>query len=147
MSNIIGPDGFSGCFRCGFVWRARNPDVARCARCKSLLWDSPVIRPVRRGSGLGIHEIVEPKREALEVALMQAKARNPRVFGSIARRAGTRRSDLDLLIDFEPEASLFDQVGLSIELEKLFRRRVDVVDPGGLHWLIRPQVLFEAVPI
>jgi predicted nucleotidyltransferase len=50
-------------------------------------------------------------------------------------------------VDFDPEASAFDQMKLIADLEDLFGRTVDVAEPQGLHWLARPQVLFEAVPI
>jgi predicted nucleotidyltransferase len=102
---------------------------------------------VRRGSGLGITEIVEPKRRDLEAILRKNKARNPRVFGSVARNQATRTSDLDLLVDFDSGASVFDHAGLISDLEELFRRKVDVAEPAGLHWLVRPQVLFEAVQV
>jgi uncharacterized protein len=147
VSNTIGPGGLSGCFRCGFVWKPRRPDAQRCPRCKSRLWDAPTLSPVRRGTGLGVAEIVAPKREELEGILRRNKARNPRVFGSVARNEATRKSDLDLLVDFDQGASAFDQMGLMLDLEKLFRRKVDVAEPSGLHWLIRPQVLFEAVGV
>jgi uncharacterized protein len=147
MANIIGPSGLSGCFRCAFVWSPRTSNPRRCPRCKSLLWDSPQIRPVRPGKGLGIDEIIKPNHAALTKALVRHRARNPRVFGSVARRGAGKRSDLDLLVDFEEGASAFDQFGLMADLEDIFRRKVDVTEPGGLHWLIRAQVLFEAVPI
>jgi len=145
MSNQLRPTGLSGCYRCGFVWKPRNPEARRCPRCKSQLWDAPLLRPVRRGSGLGVAEILEPKRRQIEEILRKNKARNPRVFGSVARNQASKRSDIDLLVDFDEGASLFDQVGLIQDLEKLFRRKVDIAEPAGLHWLIRPQVLFEAV--
>ncbi len=147
MSNRIGPGDLSGCFRCGFVWSPRDPEVERCPRCKSKLWDSPVIRPVRRGTGFGITEIVAPKRKALDTVLRENKARNPRVFGSVARNEARATSDLDLLVDFDDDATAFDHMGLLADLEELFERRVDVTEPSGLHWLVRPQVLFEAVPV
>ncbi len=81
------------------------------------------------------------------IVLRKHRARNPRVFGSVVRSEATKRSDLDLLVDFDPGASAFDQIELKMDLERLLRRRVDVVEPAGLHWLIRPQVLFEAVPL
>jgi uncharacterized protein len=102
---------------------------------------------VRRGSGLGIEEVVRPKRPELDRVLRRHKARNPRVFGSVARNAATRSSDLDLLVDFDAGASVFDQTSLMSDLEELFGRKVDVAEPSGLHWLIRAQVLFEAVPV
>jgi uncharacterized protein len=147
VANVIGPDGMSGCFRCGFVWSPRTPDARMCPRCKSVLWDAPVLRPVRKGAGKGVDEIVGPRRVQLFQALAAHHARNPRVFGSVARKEAGKRSDLDLLVDFDPGASAFDQMGLIADLEEIFQRRVDVAEPGGLHWLIRPQVLFEATPV
>jgi len=147
MSNRIGPGGLSGCFRCGFVWVPRTPEPKLCPRCKSRSWDAPVIRPIRRGSGLGISEVIVPLRVELGQALKANHARNPRVFGSVARNEATKASDLDLLVDFDTGSSAFDQMNLIADLEELFGRRVDVAEPEGLHWLIRPQVLFEAVPV
>jgi predicted nucleotidyltransferase len=79
--------------------------------------------------------------------LARHKARNPRVFGSVARSEATKESDLDLLVEFDRSASVFDQAALIADLEDVFGRRVDVAEPGGLHWLVRPQVLFEAVAV
>ena len=145
VSNILEPDGLAGCFRCAFVWRPRTEAPRICPRCKSRLWDVPKLRPVRRGSGLGVPEVVGPRRIQLAGILTAHHARNPRVFGSVVRSEATRGSDLDLLVDFDPGATAFDQISLKDELERLFRRKVDVVEPAGLHWLVRPQVLFEAV--
>ncbi len=111
------------------------------------MWDVPKLRPVREGHGLGIAQIVLPKRRELEEALRVNRARNPRVFGSVARGQATGRSDLDLLVDFDESATVFDQIGLQLDLERVFRRSVDVVGERGLHWIVRPQVLFEAVAV
>lgn len=147
VTNILEPDGFAGCYRCAYVWQPRTADPSRCPRCKSKLWDVPRLHPIRRGKGLGIRQILGPRREELFAALKANRARNPRVFGSVARSQASAKSDLDLLVDFDSDASLFDHVGLLQDLERVFGRKVDVADPKGLHWLIRPQVLFEAVPI
>jgi uncharacterized protein len=147
MSNSISPDGLSGCFRCSFVWRPRKREAAICPRCKSLLWDVPRLEKVRRGGGLGISEVIGPHHNEVLRLIAKNRASNPRVFGSVARGTASPRSDLDLLVDFGPGASAFDQVGLIQDLEDLLGRPVDVAEPGGLHWLIRPQVMWEAVPL
>lgn len=74
-------------------------------------------------------------------------ARNPRVFGSVARGEADARSDVDLLVEMEPGRSLFDLGGLQYELERLLGRPVDVVTVRGLKSRIRDQVLREAVPL
>jgi predicted nucleotidyltransferase len=147
MTNILQPDGVEGCFRCANVWRARSTAPTRCPRCKSKLWDVPKLRAVRRGNGLGINDIIQPKRDQLFSVLKAHSARSPRVFGSIARSEASPTSDLDLIVDFDEGASMLDQAKLRWELQELFGRKVDVTSPNGLHWLIRPQVLFEAVTV
>jgi hypothetical protein len=74
-------------------------------------------------------------------------ARSIRVYGSVARGQATEQSDLDLLVEWEPDRSLLDVVGLKQDLEDLLGVTVDIGSERGLHWFIRDQVLREAVPL
>lgn len=74
-------------------------------------------------------------------------ARNLRVFGSVVRGEEGKGSDLDLLIDLEPDRSLLDLVALRQELEALLGIPVDIAEPESLHWYIRDRVMAEAVPL
>jgi hypothetical protein len=56
-------------------------------------------------------------------------------------------SDLDLLVRFRRGVDLFDQMRLERELARVLGRKVDVVTEAGLHPLVRPQALFEAIPL
>ena len=69
------------------------------------------------------------------------------VFGSVARNESTELSDIDFLVDLEPDRSLFDLGGLQYELQELLGVNVDVVTPESLHWYIKDRVLQEAVLI
>ena len=62
----------------------------------------------------------------------QHKATHVRVFGSVARGDDVSGSDLDLLVTFEPGATIFDLADLIASLEELTELRVDVVSEGGL---------------
>jgi len=63
------------------------------------------------------------------------------IFGSFARGEETRTSDVDLLVDFAPGcATLKNFIGLCDYLEKLFRRKVDLLTEGSLSDLIRPYI-------
>lgn len=72
------------------------------------------------------------RREEILVLARRRRARRVSVFGSVARGEARPGSDLDLLVDFEPEASLLDHIGLYQDLESLLGVRVDVIDRDGL---------------
>jgi predicted nucleotidyltransferase len=74
-------------------------------------------------------------------------ARSIRVYGSVARGQATEQSDLDLLVDWDPDRSLLDVVGFKQDLEDLLGMTVDIGSERGLHWFIRDQVLREAVTL
>ena len=63
------------------------------------------------------------------------------VFGSSLRADMRVDSDIDLLVTFESDAdiSLFDIMDLERDLEQLFHRAVDIVEPAALTNPIRRQ--------
>jgi len=71
------------------------------------------------------------RAEILGVA-RKRRARRIAVFGSVARGEAHPDSDLDLLVDFEPGASLLDHIGLFQDLEDLLGVGVDVVARSAL---------------
>lgn len=87
------------------------------------------------------------KRAAVREAVNRFHTANPRIFGSVLYGADRDGSDLDLLVDALPGATLFDLGGLQAELEALLGIRVDVLTPGDLPAKFRQQVLVEAQPI
>ena len=78
---------------------------------------------------------------------MLHRTENLRVFGSVLHGDDTDASDLDLLVDPLPGATLLDLGALQIELEESLGISVDVLTPGDLPKKFRNQVLSEAVPV
>ena len=74
-------------------------------------------------------------------------AREPRIFGSVARGADATASDLDLLVEFTPDASLLDEIGLRLALVDLLRIDVDIVAEDTLRGRLRDRILREAVAL
>ena len=67
------------------------------------------------------------------------------LFGSYVRNEQTEQSDIDILIDFEPEKETFDNYMDVYEmLERLFKDiKVEVVTKNGLSPYIGPKILNE----
>lgn len=92
-------------------------------------------------------ELLKVKRDQILALAAKAGAVNVRVFGSAARGDDHEESDLDLLVDWGPQASLFDVGGLVTDLQDLLGKRVDVISAQQLHPRFRPGVLAQARPI
>jgi predicted nucleotidyltransferase len=73
--------------------------------------------------------------------------RHAAVFGSVARKADRLDSDVDILIDVEPEApiTVFDYVALKEYIAGLFDGPVDIVSRAGLKPHIRSSAIADAV--
>lgn len=67
------------------------------------------------------------------------------LFGSYARNEQTETSDIDILIDFEPDKETFDNyMGVYGLLERLFKgTKVEIVTKNGLSPYIGPKILNE----
>ncbi len=96
---------------------------------------------------MGVRDILKSKREDILRIAAKYGASNVRVFGSVARGEAGPESDVDLLIDFEPDRSLLDHVALLQDLEDILSLKVDVVNEKALHNCIRDRVLREATPL
>ena len=96
---------------------------------------------------MGIGELLQDKRVAILRIAASHGAHHIRVFGSVARGDATPTSDIDLLVELEPDRSLLDHVALKQDLEDLLGRKVDVMTEKALHWYVRDRVLSEAVPL
>lgn len=90
---------------------------------------------------------IEHHRDAIRRIVAQHHALNPRVIGSVARGDAAPASDLDILVDFNTDASVLDEVGLRLALSDLLQVNVDVVAADTLRGARRERVLGEAVTV
>lgn len=91
-------------------------------------------------------EIVR-RLKGIKSELKRFKVRDIWLFGSVVRGEETDKSDIDLLVDFEKGADLFDLTGLSIFLEDELNRKVDIVSKRTLREEFEESVLSEVVNI
>lgn len=79
-----------------------------------------------------LRALVKERREQILEVAARHNGKRVRLFGSLARGDGHPGSDIDLLVDFGNDSSLFDLMHLTRELEGLLGHKVDVVSAGGL---------------
>ena len=84
------------------------------------------------------------KAEAARALPQRHRAENLRAFGSAANGTDVDASDLDLLVDALPGATLFDLGALQEELGALFGVQVDLLTPGDLPPAPRRRILADA---
>lgn len=68
------------------------------------------------------------------------------LFGSALTNRFGPESDVDMLVEFQPDAEItyFDLVGMEMELTRLIGRKVDLRTPAELSRFFRDRVLKEA---
>lgn len=92
------------------------------------------------------HKIDIPAADAIGELCRRYRVRELALFGSVLRDDFRDDSDIDILVEFEPDSGigLIEYVRLQRELGELFGRRVDLVEKAGLKQLIRQSVLDSA---
>ena len=88
-------------------------------------------------------DLIRRREEILQIARRHG-AYDVRLFGSVARGDAGERSDLDLIVKFEPGRTLLDHAGLIGDLEDLLGIKVDVIDADGMRPRFRAVVEKEA---
>jgi predicted nucleotidyltransferase len=79
--------------------------------------------------------VLKSKRTAIRQYGVQTLA----LFGSAARNRLRKRSDVDILVQFN-QPTWANYIGLKFYLEDLLGREVDLVTPKGLKPAVRPSV-------
>ena len=64
-------------------------------------------------------------------------------FGSFARGEQTKNSDVDLLIKFKGEKTLFDLAHLKFSLEEKIGKKIDILTYDSIHPSLRKIILGE----
>lgn len=97
---------------------------------------------------MALLDTLQKRRTAILEIAENHGAFNVRVFGSVVRREETSESDIDFLIDYDPEKTTpWFPGGLLMDWQDLLGRRVDILTENGISPLIRDQVFSEAQPL
>ncbi len=98
-------------------------------------------------ANLTVGDMIREKREAIVGIAARHGAKQVRLIGSVARGHARPDSDVDLLVTWSEESSLFDQAALKLELEGLLGRKVDIASDGWVKPSIRESVYRDAIAL
>ncbi|MEI6292550.1 MAG: nucleotidyltransferase family protein [Methanomicrobiales archaeon] len=90
-------------------------------------------------------EVMARLRSLKEEIASRYDVREIGIFGSVARGEDDQKSDIDLLVEFGPDADLITFIGLWQYLEEAFGTKIDLVSKGGLRSDMRDAVMRDLV--
>jgi predicted nucleotidyltransferase len=96
---------------------------------------------------MSIREDILNRRDEIIRIANENGIKSVRLFGSVARDQENENSDIDFLVEFEKDRSLFDLVRFKQLLAEQFGKDIDVVTENSIHVEIREQILSEAIDI
>lgn len=85
---------------------------------------------------------IETIREKLSIYFQSQPVAKAWLFGSYARGEQTPESDIDILVDFDPDnyPSLLKHSGMINELEDLFKTKIDIVPSDCLYSRVKKNI-------
>jgi hypothetical protein len=92
-------------------------------------------------------EVLPQHRETIRHLVIEAGMANPRVFGSVLHGDDQENSDLDILVDPAPSASLLAMEILQSHLASVTGVKIDLRTPEEIHPKFRDKVLAEATSL
>src|SRR3989344_6447434 len=94
------------------------------------------------------------KKEELELIkqkilpiLKSQKNSKARIFGSYARGEQKKKSDVDILVKTEDNVGLMEFIDLKLKLERILRKKVDLVEYATIRKEIKDNILADEIRI
>ena len=90
---------------------------------------------------------IESVKKKVIPILKKHKVIRASLFGSLVRGEARKDSDVDILVELPKGLSLFDFIGIQLELEEALGVKVDLGEYSTIKSIIREQIMSEQVPI
>ena len=92
-------------------------------------------------------DILEMLGQNMQDIKKKYKVKEIGIFGSHVRNEQKKKSDVDILVEFEEIPDLFEFIALERYLQRLLKKRVDLVRKKAIRPELKNRILKEAVYI
>ncbi len=90
-------------------------------------------------------EILKTLKKFKQEVKKKYKVRELGLFGSYINEKQKESSDIDILVEFDEKADLFDLIRLSLFLEEKLNKKVDIVPKSALREEIKENILQKVI--
>jgi len=94
-----------------------------------------------------INEEIERIKKKIIPVLKEYKVTKAGIFGSYARGKQKKNSDIDILIEINDDAGLLTLIGLKLDLQKVIKRKVDLVEYETIREELKGNILNDEIKI
>ena len=90
---------------------------------------------------------IEEIKKKIILILKRNEVKRAGLFGSFVLDEMKRGSDIDILVEIEKDISLFDFLGIKLEIEEALGGKVDLVEYDTIKPILKDRILNEQVRI
>ena len=90
---------------------------------------------------------IEEIKKKIILILKRNEVKRAGLFGSFVLDEMKRGSDIDILVEIEKDISLFDFLGIKLEIEEALGEKVDLVEYDTIKPILKDRILNEQVRI
>jgi len=94
-----------------------------------------------------VDEVKEILQKHKDEIVQKYKVKELGIFGSFVRGEQEKRSDVDVLVEYYELPGLLEFISLEIYIEKLLRKKVDLVEKEGIRPELKKRILDEVIYI
>ena len=94
-----------------------------------------------------MNSLIQEIKEKVIPVLKENKVAKAGLFGSYARGEQKKNSDVDILVEINDNRSLTEIIGLKLLLEKILKRKVDLVEYNTIRKELKDSILNNQIPL
>lgn len=94
-----------------------------------------------------LNEIKKTLKKHKAEVVRDYKVKEIGIFGSVVRGKQKKRSDIDILVEYSELPDLLKLIELENKLQKLLKKKVDLIEKSGIRTELKDKILKEVVYI